>query len=302
MSEINDILREIININKLKAANKKAMAVLLEQEAKISQEESVLLNKLFEYHNSKNLVELDNSDIVDDVNPDVVNYVHELVHKKDETIPDDTSDTSTEPLTDDEEDSNGFDRDELKHKSVDELKTIYASLYDRKPRGKSASKVDWLIEKIIDKAGERVVKKEKKSVNESKSNPPDPPPVKLSKKDHDLTSLDDDLDQLVYNGTEYDITKISSEESWLLIDGKQVGKIKTISGEGVFDDNDNKRVVMLVYIYEGVKYYLVDDDSDKSNKLVFNPNEEYVGLYNISKESIVFRDRSFTRYHYDNRC
>ena len=57
---------------------------------------------------------------------------------------------------------------------------------------------------------------------------------KSIKKDNDLTEIDDDLDQLVYEGIEYDITKISNDESWLLIDGKQVGKIKKITGEVYF--------------------------------------------------------------------
>lgn len=293
MDTIDEILRAIIDLNKLKSANKQAMVILIEQEGKISQEEAVLLKKLLDYHKcdskKKQDCDLDVKDLAD-TNTD--------------TITDDVSDTSTEPLSD-EEDDDKFDRDELQHKSVTELKEIYASLYDRKPRGKSASKVEWLIDKIIDKSGERTkpVKENKRSVVKSKTQPPPPPPQKKpTKKDNDLNVLDDDLDQLVYGGVEYDITKISSEESWLLIDGKQVGKIKTISGEGVFDDNDNKRVVMLEHIYEGVKYYLVNDDSDKSNKLLFNPNEEYVGLYNISKDTVTFCDKSYTKYHHYHRC
>ena len=59
---------------------------------------------------------------------------------------------------------------------------------------------------------------------------------------------------------------------------------------------------MIEHCYEGVTYYLVKDDGDKSNKLVFNPNEEYVGLYNVSKDAVTFSDRSYTRYHHDHRC
>uniref|UniRef100_A0A6C0CYE7 Uncharacterized protein n=1 Tax=viral metagenome TaxID=1070528 RepID=A0A6C0CYE7_9ZZZZ len=316
MDTINDILRSIIEVNKKKSLNKHAMMVLIEQEAKFSQEEAVLLKKLMDYHkfnsDSKQDILLQDDP---DSKPDVVDYVKDITKT---SISDTVSETSTEELSDDDDDDNDDDDDDdnvltediLMKKSVEELKEIYVTFYGKKPRGKSASKPEWLISKILEESKKRtypnksnsigsdVVKKSSKKQQQQQQSPPPPPPPP---QDSDLNNIDEDLDQIVYKGKEYDVTKISSDETWLLNDGKQVGKIKTVMGEGVFEDTDNKKVIMLECIFEGVKYYLVDDESDKINKLVFNDNEEYVGLYNISKESITFRDKQFTRYHHTHR-
>lgn len=312
METIEDILRNIIDLNKKKSANKQAMTVLIEQEAKLSQEEAELLKKLINYHKYKSDSEQEIlSQDESDPHPDVVDYVKDLTKT---SISDTVSETSTEELSDDDNDA--LNEDILMKKSVEELKEIYVTFYGKKPRGKSASKPEWLISKILEESSKRttsnksicskrdVVKKtnKKPQVEEKTSpQPPPPPPKESLKEDSDLNNIDEDLDQIVYKGIEYDLTKISSDETWLLIDGKQVGKIKKVMGEGVFEDTDNKKVLMLECIFEGVKYYLVDDESDKINKLVFNEDEEYVGLYNISKESITFRDKTFTRYHHTHR-
>ena len=123
MDTIEQILHAIIEVNKRKTATKQTMSVLIKQEAIISQEEAALLKKLLDYHKYDSKENED--DNIDDIDSDVVEYVKELtdtkVDTKTDTIPDDVSDTSTEPLSDDD-DLDGFDRTELQNKSVSGIK------------------------------------------------------------------------------------------------------------------------------------------------------------------------------------
>ena len=61
----------------------------------------------------------------------------------------------------------------------------------------------------------------------------------------DTTDIDDDLDQLIHDGVEYDLTKVPDDGTWILKDGKRVGTIKTY---------DSHKVILMYYEYEGIQY------------------------------------------------
>ena len=109
-----------------------------------------------------------------------------------------------------------FTEDDLVNKSVVELKDIYKKLIGKAARGPSASKSEWLIGKILSKSTKEV---------ESKLSDMKKVAIKNSKLVKDET--DEDLDKIIFEGVEYNVTNLDNGEIWASnMDGKTVGYYK----------------------------------------------------------------------------
>jgi len=119
----------------------------------------------------------------------------------------------------DEEDA--YTEDDLVNKSIVELKDIYKKIIGKAARGPSASKSEWLIGKILSKSTKEVESKssDMKKVAMKKV------AMKNSKLVKDET--DEDLDKIIFEGVEYNVTKLDNGEIWASnMDGKTVGYYK----------------------------------------------------------------------------
>lgn len=206
---------------------------------------------------------------------------------KDTKSKDDTeslSDCDTDSLSDDDNDE--LSEDILSSKSTTELKEIYKTVCGKSAGGRYANKSDWLIKRILENSDRESKPKKKSKKKKSKS---DDKTTDIL----DTTDIDDDLDQLVHDGVEYDLTKVPDDGTWILKDGKRVGTIKTY---------DSHKVILMYYEYEGIQYEIGKAVKGSDEISAFREGT-LVGIYD--KECIHFNSdedgQTAKSYHYFNK-
>ena len=204
------------------------------------------------------------------------------------------SDCDTEPLSDDDDDS--LSEDILSSKSTTELKEIYKTVCGKPAGGRYANKSEWLIKRILENSDRDSKPKKKSKKKKSKKKKSKKKKSKSDDKTTDIfdtTDIDDDLDQLIHDGVEYDLTKVPDDGTWILKDGERVGTIKTY---------DSHKVILMYYEYEGIQYE-IGKAVKGSDEISAYRDGTLVGIYD--KECIHFNSdedgETAKSYHYFNK-
>jgi len=208
------------------------------------------------------------------------------------------SDDDTESLSDNDEDE--LSEDILSTKSTTELKEIYKTVCGKSAGGRYANKSEWLIKRILENSDRESKPKKKSDKKKSDKKKSDKKKSKKKKKSKDKTTdildetdIDDDLDQLVYDGVEYDLTKVPDDGTWILKDGERVGTIKTY---------DSHKVILMYYEYEGIQYEIGKAVKGSDEISAFREGT-LIGIYD--NECIHFNSdedgQTAKSYHYFNK-
>ena len=129
----------------------------------------------------------------------------------------------------------------LNNKSIEELKDMYKDLYGTRPRGKSASKEEWLVKKIREKS------KDTQDIENSKMSTSSTLELDTNQikdnfeitKSNSLSDSDSDNEFIIHAGTKYELYDIGDHETWMLNqDGEKIGSYNRITKEINYDKRD----------------------------------------------------------------